>query len=221
MPSLHNLQLFILPHTESLARASTTSARLYFLAGPRLITFLGAAHGGLSATAGILSCGAPDVPARVEQVVEDRRRATKRVEDLEGELAGLVAHDLLATALNANQDAKPEAIVLHKHREDDSGNALAFLSSISTAFVSKVVALSQPVPYLVVLTSSPSTQTASSTTVVMVFGDDEKRVRAVGEALKAKLGVKGGGKGTKWSGKFTGVWKATREGTAVDEALRT
>lgn len=214
MPSLHNLQLFLLPHTESLARASTTSARLYFVAGPRLITYLGAAHNALTATAGTLSCGAPDVPTRVEQVVEDRRRATKRVEDLEGELAGVLARDMLAAELG-----EAKSVVVHKHREDDSGNALVFLSAISTAFVSELAARAQPVPYLVVLSSSPSTQTSSTMTIVMIFGDDEKRVRAVGDGLKAKLGVKGGGKGTKWSGKFTGVWKANREGVAVDEIL--
>lgn len=219
MPSLNNLQLFILPHTESLTRASTTSARLYFLAGPRLIAFLGGAHGALSATAGTLSSGAPDVPARVEQVVEDRRRATKRVEDLEAELANVIAHGMVATALHGAQDnTKP--VVLHKHREDDTSNPLGFLSSISSAFVSEIAAHAQPVSYLVVLSSSPSAQTVGSTSVVMVFGDDEKRVKAVGGLLKAKLGVKGGGKGTKWSGKFTGVWKASRESVLVDEALQ-
>lgn len=215
MPSLNNLQLFLLPHTESLARANATSARLYFLAGPRLITYLTSTHTLLTSTAATLSCGAPNVPERVEQVVDDRKRATKRVEDLEAELAVALAKDMLAPF-----DGKAEPIVLHKHRVDDTSNALGFLSSISTAFVNEMANRAEPVPYSVVLASSPSTQTSSTTTVVMIFGTDEKKVKEVGDILKTKLGVKGGGKGTKWSGKFTGVWKSSREGAIIDEALR-
>ena len=73
--------------------------------------------------------------------------------------------------------------------------------------------------HLVVLSSSPAMQTAGTTTVVMVLGSDEARVRAAGDALKARLGVKGGGKGTRWSGKFTGVWREAKEGAVVDEIL--
>ncbi|THG97418.1 hypothetical protein EW145_g7617, partial [Phellinidium pouzarii] len=36
LPSLHNLQLFLLPQAESLARGSTSTSRLFFLCGPRL-----------------------------------------------------------------------------------------------------------------------------------------------------------------------------------------
>ena len=41
-----------------------------------------------------MSCGAPLVPERVQQVVDDRKKATKRVEDLEAELAASVASEL-------------------------------------------------------------------------------------------------------------------------------
>ena len=37
--------------------------------------------------------------------------------------------------------------------------------------------------------------------------------------ITAKLGVKGGGKGVRWSGKWTGVWKDEKEGVAVQEVL--
>lgn len=74
-------------------------------------------------------------------------------------------------------------------------------------------------PYIVVLSSSPSTQTATSTSTVLVFGSDEAKVKEVGDALKTKLNVKGGGKG-RWSGKFTGVWRE-KESRAVEEALGT
>ena len=57
MPSLHNLQLFLLPHTEALSHSAETSTRLYFLAGPRLITHLTATHNQITQAASILSCG--------------------------------------------------------------------------------------------------------------------------------------------------------------------
>ncbi|PSR75032.1 hypothetical protein PHLCEN_2v9362 [Hermanssonia centrifuga] len=216
MPSLSNLQLFILPHTESLSRSSTTSARIYFLSGPRLIAYLGNTHSLLTSTAATLSCGPALVPERVEQVVEDRKRATKRVEDTESELASLLSKEMLRSAGNG----KDAPIVLHNHRIDDTSNALGFLSSISTALINEITSLFTPgSQYLIVLSSSPSTQTSSSTTVVMIFGTDEKKVKEVGDSLKSKLGVKGGGKGTKWSGKFTGVWKGAREGATVEEAI--
>lgn len=215
LPSLSNLQLFIIPHTESLARASATSARLYFLSGPRLISYLSSTHSFLNSTANTLSCGASNVPERVEQVIEDRKRATKRVEDLEVELAATIAKSIITSF-----DGKAELMVMYKHRTDDAINALGFLSSISFAFINEIASRAEPVSYLVVLSSSPSAQTASSTTVVTVLGSDEKQVREVGDVLKSKLNVKGGGKGPRWSGKFTGVWKENREGSVVEDALR-
>ena len=168
----------------------------------------------LSSTASILSCGAPNVPDRVEQVVDDRKRATKRVEDLELELASAIAKTML-TAF----EGKSDPIVLYKHRTDDTANALGFLSSISTAFVNELSGRLESASYLIVLSSSPSAQTATSTTVVMVFGNDEKKVKEVGDTLRSKLNVKGGGKGPKWSGKFTGVWKPNKDGKLIEDAL--
>ncbi len=203
-PTLHNLQLFVLPHTETLSRSTASSVRLYFLSGPRLLAHLTSSHTLLTATAGIMSCGAPSVPERVQQVVDERKKATKRIEDLEAELAASVATELAATA-----PRESEGIVLHKHRTDDNTNALGFLSSITTAFSAKV---KEGVPFLLVLSSSPSAQTGTSTTVVLIFGSDDNKVKAVGDEMKAKLNVKGGGKGSRWSGKFIGVWKEAKEG---------
>ena len=158
-----------------------------------------------------MSCGAPQVPERVQQVVDERKKASKRVEDLEAELAASIAAELASTA-----PRESGAIVLHKHRTDDSATALAFLSSITTAFSTRV---KEGVPFLLVLSSSPSAQTSTSTTVVLIFGSDDK-VKEVGDELKAKLNVKGGGKGSRWSGKFTGVWKDAKEGQAVESVLQ-
>ena len=164
-----------------------------------------------------MSCGAPQVPERVQQVVDERRRATKRVEDLEAELAASVAAELAmeAKAKMSASDGDAGPAVLRRHRTDDAANALGFLSAIATAFASQLGEGKS----LLVLSSSPSAQTTTSTTVVLVFGSDDKLVKEVGEGLKAKLNVKGGGKGPRWSGKFTGVWKDAREGAVVESLL--
>ena len=175
-----------------------------------------------------MSCGAPQVPERVQQVVDERRRATKRIEDLEAELAASVADRLLSSAPRAAADAGTEGqeagvLVLHEHRTDDSANALGFLSAITQAFANRVGEREKSgekgIQFLLVLTSSPSAQTTASSTVVFVFGSDDKQVKQVGDELRGKLNVKGGGKGTRWSGKFTGVWKDSREGAAVASVL--
>lgn len=215
LPSIHNLQLFLLPHTEALSRSSTTSARLYFLSGPRLIAHLTSTHAYLTNTASILSCGPPLVPERVGQVIEERKKAEKRVSDTEQELAEHIARDI-AQQIQSQQDGN--LFKKHIHRIDDTTNALGFLSAIAFA-LSAAVPAGGASPYLVVLSSSPSTQTSTSVSTVLILGSDDAKVKAAGEGLKAKLGVKGGGKGPRWSGKFTGVWKPAREDTAVDEVL--
>ncbi|KAJ7744488.1 ThrRS/AlaRS common domain-containing protein, partial [Mycena maculata] len=215
LPSLRNLQLFILPHTDALSRSSTTVARLNFLAGPRLIAHLVSTHRHLTSTAAILSCGTPQVSERVTQVVDDRKSATRRTEDLELELAKYIAADLSRDIQGVDDVFKK-----HVHRTDDSGNALPFLTTISTAFSEMVAKSGSDIPYLIVLSSSPSAQSGTNINVLFVLGSDDKHVKAVGGALKTKLGVKGGGKGLKWSGKFIGIWKTGKEDVLIDDILR-
>ncbi|KAH7916079.1 ThrRS/AlaRS common domain-containing protein [Hygrophoropsis aurantiaca] len=213
LPTLHNLQLFVLPHTEAMSRSSTTSARLYFLAGPRLITYLSNTHSQLTSAAALLSCGLPVVPDRLGQVLDDRKKAEKSVDDLKIELAKFVAKEILQDIQNAHEDP---LFVKHIHRTDDLVNPLGFLSAVASAFSGLVSTKSS---HVIILSSSPSSQTSSSTSVVLVFGLEEKRVKEAGEQLKSKLGVKGGGKGPRWSGKFVGVWKEGREDAAVADIL--
>ena len=214
MPSLHNLQLFLLPHTEALSRSSTASARLYFLAGPRLVTYLTSAHKQITQASFVLSCGALQVPDRVSRVVEERKAAEKRVADLESQLTSIVAKELLQSATQVNE----ERFSAHVHRNDDP---LAFLTSIASEFTG-LWATSERASkqYLVVFTSSPTSQTVTSTTVVLVVGSEDSSVKEVGETLKLGLGVKGGGKGPRWSGKWTGVWRPGKEGELVGKAVR-
>ncbi|KAG7449316.1 ThrRS/AlaRS common domain-containing protein [Guyanagaster necrorhizus] len=214
LPGINNLQLFLLPHTDALARSSTTSARLYFLSGPRLIIYLSSTHTLLASAASSLSCGAPLVPERVNQVVDERKRAEKRVQDVENEVAAFLSRDLYQE-LCSTED---EVFRKHIHRTDDSGNALGFLSMISATFLDALKETLAVKRSVIIFSSSPSSQTSSSTTVVMIIGSDDKLVKEVGDILKVKLGVKGGGKGLKWSGKFTGVWK-DRDNAAMEDVL--
>ncbi|CAA7259720.1 unnamed protein product [Cyclocybe aegerita] len=216
LPSIHNLQLFLLPHTEALSRSSATSARLCFLSGPRLIAHLTSTHTLLTNTASILSCGPPLVPDRVNQVAEERKRAEKRVSDVEQELAEHIAKDLVA---QITKQEVGELFKHHVHRTDDTSNALGFLSSIAFAVTNALQAEAKS-SYLIAFSSTPSSQTTSSISTVLVLGSDDAKVKAAGEGLKAKAGVKGGGKGSRWSGKFVGVWKETRDNVAVEEVLK-
>lgn len=182
------------------------------MSGPRLIAHLSSTHGLLTNAASTLSCGAPSVPERVTQVIDERRRAEKRVTDLELELAKSIAHEMVL----AMSDNTLTIYVKHVHRVDDTTNAQGFLNAISVAFIAEQASS----PYLFVLSSSQSLQTPTNTNIIVVFGSDEKNVKDAGEALKSRLGVKGGGKGTRWSGKFTGVWKQGRDDSIVEDVLR-
>ena len=165
----------------------------------------------------MLSCGAPLVPERVAQVVEERKKSEKRVVDIEVELAQQIARDLVAKI--ANEDGT--VFNYHLHRIDDSNNALGFLSSIAFAVTDMVSTISAPTSksYVVILSSSPSAQATNSVSTVLILGSNDAEVKAAGEGLKAKLGVKGGGKGSRWSGKFVGVWKENRENAGVMAVL--
>jgi misacylated tRNA(Ala) deacylase len=154
------------------------------------------------------------VPDRVTQVVDERKKAEKRANDLEIELARFIAEQLV-TEMNKGGDNG--LFKKHVSRTDDTANAVGLLSAISFA-VADMETLKKR-PYVVVLTSSPSSQTPSSTTVVVVFGSDEKVVKEAGEGLKVNLGIKGGGKGVKWSGKFVGVWKKGGRDQELEDLL--
>lgn len=212
LPSIHNLQLFLLPHTDALSRSNTTNARLYFLAGPRLISYLTSSHNLLTSTASILSCGTPQVPERVNQVVDERRKTEKRLGDVETDLARHLAKELIDEKAQMVNSGLFKRVI---HRSDDSGNTLGFLSAVSLVFTTLAESAEQ---YLIVLASSPSSQTTMSTTIILLFGSDDKKVKEAGDGMKSKLGVKGGGKGLKWSGKYIGVWRE-KENVALNELL--
>ena len=190
----------------------------YFLAGPRLIAYITTTHALLTNTSVLLSCGAPLVPERVAQVVEERKKSEKRVVDIEIELAQQIAREVVANLKITNEGTVSK---YHLHRIDDSNNALGFLSSIALAVTDMISAtfVLGSKPYVVILFSSPSTQTTNSVSTVLLVGSDDAKIKIAGEGVKAKLGIKGGGKGPRWSGKFVGIWKENRENAGVEEVL--
>ena len=136
--------------------------------------------------------------------MDERKKADKRAQDVEGELATLLAEELVGE-LSASTQA---VFKKHVHRIDDSNNVLGFLSSVCLLFSGKVKdrADSQK-SYLLVLSSSPFAPSQAATNVIVVFGSEDELVKQTGESLKSKLGAKGGGKAPRWSGKTIGVWK--------------
>jgi misacylated tRNA(Ala) deacylase len=206
LPTLSTLQLFLFPSPTS---SSATSFRHYFLAGPRLLNHLGSVQALLTRTAGILSCGAPETPDRVTLVVEESKRREKRVEDLERELAGSLGRQLAEEMVRWRAGGGEGEWARCVSRTDDSQTARTFLQAVTLAFAAHVPEQAQ---FTLLLVSSPSSLTSSSTSVVMLFGAEENRVKAVSDELKKQFNtLRGGGKGSRWSGKFVGVWLADRE----------
>ncbi|KAI9513315.1 ThrRS/AlaRS common domain-containing protein [Russula earlei] len=225
LPSLSTLQLFLFPSPTS---SSATSFRHLFLAGPRLLDHLASTHALLARTAGVLSCGAPETPDRVALVVDESKRREKRVEDLERELAGVLGRQLAEemarwrAADGAGPGPRDDGWVRCLSRTDDSQTARAFLHAVTLAFEAHLLPeqTGEARRFTLLLASSPPSQTSSSTTVVMLLGSEEKRVKAASEELKRQFAtLKGGGKATRWSGKFVGVWLAEREGKTAQSLL--
>lgn len=217
LPSLSTLQLFLFPSSTS---SSATSFRHYFLAGPRLLNHLGSVQALLTRTAGALSCGAPETPERVTLVVEESKRREKRVDDLERELAGSLGRQLAEEMAQWRAAGGEGEWARCLSRTDDSQTARAFLHAVTLTFAAYVPNQADTCQFTLLLVSSPSSQTPSSTSVVMLFGADENRVKAVSDELKNQFKtLKGGGKGSRWSGKFVGVWLADRESKTASAIL--
>jgi misacylated tRNA(Ala) deacylase len=217
LPSLASLQMYILPPP---AGSGVGPFRHYFLAGPRLLTHLGSVQMLMSRSSTIMSCGAAEVPDRVALVVNESKRRDKRIEDIERELARTLARELVGEMRRWRADGGQGEWVRHIARVDDTAGALPFLQAITFMFQDLVASDATAVPHTLLLTSTQSSQTQATTTVVVVFGSDDARVKRVGEALKVQFKtLKGGGKGVRWSGKATGVWMHEREGKAAALAL--
>lgn len=217
LPTLSSLQTYILPPPVG---GGSGPFRHYFLSGPRMLTHLGSVQALLARTAGTMSCGMTEAPERVAQVVDESKRREKRIDDVERELARLLARELVNEMLKWKADGGEGEWTRHVARTDDTAGALPFLQAITFA-IQELLPKDDTAPaYTLLLTSTPSSQTATTTTVVMLFGSNDVRVKQVGETLKTQFkSLKGGGKGARWSGKNTGVWLHDREGKAAETAL--
>jgi misacylated tRNA(Ala) deacylase len=195
---LQGLSVFILPQIEPLSRGR---ARIFFCAGPRIRAYLSETHRLLTTAATTYGCAAIQVPERFAFETEGRRKAFKRAEELEEEVAKFVVKDLLdeQQRMSAN-DADKHRYTAFRHRQDSSSNPLGLLNTIHSAWSASAASTH----FLIILVSS-GLQTSSNSAVVLIFGSDEKEVKQLGDKLKAK-GIKGGGKPGKWSGK-TDNWK--------------
>jgi len=127
---------------------------------------------------------------------DGRKKANKRAEELESEVAGFIVKELRDALENQADESR---FTKYYQRQDSSSNPLALLNMVEQSWSSMAISK----PYLIVLVST-GTQTSSKNAVILIFGSDEKEVKEIGDKLKAK-GIKGGGKG-KWSGK-TDNWK--------------
>jgi hypothetical protein len=108
----------------------------------------------------------------------------------------IVGKELLHSATRESE----ERIPAHVHRNDDP---LVFLTAIASEFTELYTASEHASKqYLAVFTSSPTSQAATSTTPMLVFGSEDVRAKEVGEALK---GVKGR--------ITTGFWIAETDGS--------
>ncbi|KAF8487568.1 Threonyl/alanyl tRNA synthetase [Gautieria morchelliformis] len=206
LPTLQGLTVFILPQTEPLSRGRV---RIFFCAGPRVRTYLSHTHNLLTSAATTYGCAATQVPERLVFETDGRRKAHKRAEELEDEVAKLIVKDLLDEQQRAYANVDRHQFAAFRHRYDSSSNPLGLLSAIHSAWSASTAAST---PFLIVLVSS-AVQSSSNNAVVLVFGSDEKEVKELGDKLKTK-GIKGGGKGGKWSGK-TDDWK-----TIGDDSVR-
>lgn len=195
LPTLQGLPIFIVPEIEPLSRGR---ARIYFCAGPRMRKYLSQTHAFLSAAAISYGCAPDQVAERLVFEADGRKKAHKRVEELENELAGFIVKELQSQVSPGNR------LSAFHHRQDSSSNPLTLLNAVETAWIATLFAD----PYLIVLVST-GIQTLSNKAVFLVFGSYDKDVKEIGDQLKAK-GIKGGGKGGKWSGK-TDNWKSIGE----------
>ncbi|GAA5851636.1 hypothetical protein JCM9279_002524 [Rhodotorula babjevae] len=209
-PSLAYLRtLYLAPFTTPIRG---TNARVYFASGAqRTLAYLATQQGPAREAALAAGCALPDLPERVEALVNGVAEAKRREKKLAAELAGFVARDLWerAQARARGGEGGARASTL---REDDATNSLEFLASVAAELKPRLdAAPPSSAPALFVLASgatagSPSAAAAGG--AVVIVGSEPLVVEAGRRVVETfgKERVKGGGKG-RWQGKVTGRWE--------------
>jgi hypothetical protein len=120
--------------------------------------------------------------ARRRSTVSKRRE--KHVDDLERELAGLLGRQLAEEMVQWRAAGVEGEWAKCLSRTDDSQTARAFLQAVTLAFAVNVPEQADTTcQFTLLLVSSPSSQTPSSTSVVMLFGADETMHLLFGASL--------------------------------------
>ncbi|GAA5862738.1 hypothetical protein JCM1840_002657 [Sporobolomyces johnsonii] len=212
-PDLSYLRsLFISPYTTPIRGQN---ARVYFVVGPRVLTFLSSSHQIARSSALEAGCNPADLSERVSALVSglaDLKRKEKRLKE---ELAGYVAKDLwdeaLKSAHSGGDDETTAVLRGLSFREEDATNALEFLGAVASDLKTRCDALSETPPrrqLFILACGGTSGSTGATSGAVVIFGTEELVVKA-GKMVVEKLGgkIKGGGKG-RWQGKVTDRWEA-------------
>ncbi|BGP49969.1 hypothetical protein JCM10450v2_005874 [Rhodotorula kratochvilovae] len=204
-PSLAYLRtLYLAPFTTPIRG---TNARIYFACGtPRVLAYLAGQQAAARDAALAAGCAVPNLPSKVDALVQAVAASNRREKRLAGELAGFVACDLWAQA-GASGNGRRVAIL----REEDATNGLEFLASVAAELKPQIDALEKGEECLFLLAcgaTAGSPSAASAGGAVLIVGS-EALVLSAGKRVVETFGkerVKGGGKG-RWQGKLTGRWE--------------
>ncbi|KAJ3171080.1 hypothetical protein HDU88_008114 [Geranomyces variabilis] len=217
-PSLSFLQtIFIFPGVQQISGPSRS--RMYFAIGDRVLSALATYHATLKDIAGQLACGLLESPARLTQVLAQKKDALRREKVLRVDALRALAADLTASLELVNG-----VLVGRLHREDESTDVDFLVSLIQDAFKPPAKEDGSAAEWLVIVSGgafSAAGKEASGTGGCLVMvGSSDALVKKGGDGLKTRLGgkLKGGGKG-RWQGKVTGAWIKS-DMALLDEVLR-
>ncbi|WWC67259.1 uncharacterized protein I206_101167 [Kwoniella pini CBS 10737] len=200
-PSLSHVSLMhVIPPTTT----SSSSTKLYFVAGPRAIRYLQQASRQLSAIAKIVGSGRADVIERLENNEKNRKELFDNVKDLKGELSNLIIEKSLSEDRNLNK-----GIIWIKRENEKSTHEFEFLGTISGSLI-YTLAEEQNEDALIIITSTLhlSKTVSEAQTLVLISSKDDKLAKGVNETLKKGLGdrIKGGGARGRYMSKISGKW---------------
>jgi len=206
-PSLSYLRvLHLAPYTTPIRG---TNARVYFACGAsRVLAYLATQASPLRDAALAAGCAAPDLPGKVDQLVQGVTEGKRREKRMATELAGFVARDLWDQAGGAEGTKGRRASTL---REDDATNSLEFLSTVAAELKPRLDALGTGAEAFFVLAcgaTAGSPNAAAAGGAVLIVGSEALVLAARRRVVETfgKERVKGGGKG-RWQGKVTGKWE--------------
>jgi alanyl-tRNA synthetase len=196
--------LFISPFTTPIRG---TNCRLYFVAGPRVLTFLASSHQVARNSALEAGCNPLDLADRVNGMVSSLAELKRREKRMKEELAGHVAKELWESAIMSTEE---DVLAGLSFREEEATNSLDFLSLVSMDLSARYNALDEPRrKYLFLLAVGDTPGSTNPTNgAVLILGSEDLVVKA-GKLTVEKLAgkIKGGGKG-RWQGKLTDKWVA-------------